>query len=560
MAKAFCWPTFSTLIWAFDYWTDLPQQTARVNRGCTFDPSQSFLCRSITPLCFPARFHLQKRRPSPAAMSWFSNLIRISAASSSIRHSHPHRPFILSAVSYFSSSSTPPVRVADELSPSGLAGLGPTKPDEKPRIVVIGTGWAGCRLMKGIDTSIYDVICVSPRNHMVFTPLLASTCVGTLEFRSVAEPVARIQPAISREPGSYFFLAACKGVDADNHEIQCETVTDGDGVNPVEPWKFKVSYDKLIIAAGAEALTFGIHGVKEHAIFLREVHHAQEIRRKLLLNLMLSDVPGISVEEKSRLLHCVVVGGGPTGVEFSGELSDFIIRDVHERYSHVKDYVHVTLIEANEILSSFDVRLRQYATRQLTKSGVRLVRGVVKDVQPDKIILNDGTEVPYGLLVWSTGVGPSPFIKSLQFPKSPGGRIGVDEWLRVPTAQDVFSIGDCSGYLESTGKHVLPALAQVAERQGKYLARLLNQIGKAGGGRANMAADMELGAPFVYKHLGSMATVGSYKALVDLRQSKEAKGLALAGFVSWLVWRSAYLTRVSDLQGYLVKEKSEADI
>eukprot|EP00494_Astrolonche_serrata_P004837 UN04852 len=158
---------------------------------------------------------------------------------------------------------------------------------------------------------------------------------------------------------------------------------------------------------------------------------------------MLSDVPGISEGEKRRLLHCVVVGGGPTGVEFSGELSDFIIRDVKERYSHVKDYVHVTLIEANEILSSFDVRLRQYAINQLVKSGARLVRGIVKDVQPDKLILDNGEEVPYGLLVRSTGVGASSFVKSLPFPKSHGGRIGVDEWLRVPSVPDVFAVGDC---------------------------------------------------------------------------------------------------------------------
>ncbi|KAJ8644003.1 hypothetical protein MRB53_005751 [Persea americana] len=439
----------------------------------------------------------------------------------------------LSFSSHFSSATSP--------FPSGLD---PTKPSDKPRVVVLGSGWAGCRLMKGIDTSIYDVVCISPRNHMVFTPLLASTCVGTLEFRSVAEPIARIQPAISHAPGSFFFLARCRGIDTEKHVVHCETVIDGSGSNIPEPWPFQVSYDKLVIASGAEASTFGIDGVKEHAIFLREVSHAQEIRRKLLLNLMLSDVPGISEEEKSRLLHCVVVGGGPTGVEFSGELSDFIIRDVHERYSHVKDYINVTLIEASEILSSFDVRLRQYAINQLTKSGVRLVRGVVKHVQPQKLILNDGTEVPYGLLVWSTGVGPSHFISSLQFPKSPGGRIGVDEWLRVPSEQDVFSIGDCSGFLESTGKHVLPALAQVAERQGKYLASLLNQIGKSGGGHADSARDVEFGNPFVYKHLGSMATVGSYKALVDLRQSKEAKGLSLAGFISWFIWRSAYLTRV----------------
>ncbi|KAL0723778.1 hypothetical protein Bca4012_038377 [Brassica carinata] len=421
-------------------------------------------------------------------------------------------------------------------------GLAPTKEGEKPRVLVLGSGWAGCRLMKGIDTSIYDVVCVSPRNHMVFTPLLASTCVGTLEFRSVAEPISRIQPAISREPGSYYFLANCSRLDSENHEVHCETVTDG--LSTLKPWKFKIAYDKLVLACGAEASTFGINGVLENAIFLREVHHAQEIRRKLLLNLMNSEVPGIGEDEKRRLLHCVVVGGGPTGVEFSGELSDFIMKDVRERYAHVKDDIRVTLIEARDILSSFDDGLRQYAIKQLNKSGVKLVRGIVKEVKPQNLVLDDGTDVPYGLLVWSTGVGPSSFVRSLDLPKDPGGRIGIDEWMRVPSVQDVFAIGDCSGYLESTGKSTLPALAQVAEREGKYLANLLNVMGKAGGGRAWSAKDTELGEPFVYKHLGSMATIGRYKALVDLRESKEGKGISMAGFLSWFIWRSAYLTRV----------------
>lgn len=396
--------------------------------------------------------------------------------------------------------------------------------------------------MKDIDTEIYDIVCVSPRNHMVFTPLLASTCVGTLEFRSVAEPVTRIQPAVANEPGSYFFLSNCIGADFDKHEVTCQTVDEG--VETIKPWTFKVAYDKLVIASGAEASTFGIEGAKKHATFLREVHHAQEIRKKLLLNLMLSDAPGVSEEEKRRLLHCVVVGGGPTGVEFSGELSDFIKRDVHQKYAHVENYIHVTLVEANDILSSFDDRLRRYAIKQLTKSGVRLVRGIVKDVEPDKIILSDDTKIPYGVLVWSTGVGPSPFVKSLEIPKAQGGRIGIDDHLRVPSVKDVFAIGDCSGFLESTGKPVLPALAQVAERQGKYLAQLLNGIGKAGGACAHSLNDTNIGGPFVYKHLGSMATIGRYKALVDLRQSKDEKGLSIAGFTSWFIWRSAYLTRV----------------
>ncbi|XP_068324188.1 internal alternative NAD(P)H-ubiquinone oxidoreductase A1, mitochondrial-like [Pyrus communis] len=421
-------------------------------------------------------------------------------------------------------------------------GLEATRPGEKPRVVVLGTGWAACRFLKGLDTKVYDVVCISPRNHMVFTPLLASTCVGTLEFRSVAEPVSHIQSAMATSPNSYFYLASCVGLDTGKHEVYCETVSDGSLSH--EPYRFKVAYDKLVIAAGAEPLTFGIKGVKEHAFFLRDVNHAQEIRKKLLLNLMLSEHPGISEEERKRILHCVVIGGGPTGVEFSGELSDFIMKDVQERYTHVKDYIKVTLIEANEILSSFDVGLRQYATNHLTKAGVRLMRGVVKEVHPKKIVLNDGTDVPYGLLVWSTGVGPSEFVKKLDLPKSPGGRIGVDGWMRVPSVEDVFALGDCAGFLEHTGRPVLPALAQVAEREGKFLVELFNRIGKQDAGKAFSARDIPLGEQFVYKHLGSMATVGGYKALVDLRQSKDAKGISLAGFLSWFIWRSAYLTRV----------------
>lgn len=107
----------------------------------------------------------------------------------------------------------------DDASDVNLRGLGPTKPGEKPRVVVLGTGWAACSFLKLLDTKLYDVVCISPRNHMVFTPLLASTCVGTLEFRSVAEPVSRIQSALAGDPNSYFYLATCTGIDSNKHEV-----------------------------------------------------------------------------------------------------------------------------------------------------------------------------------------------------------------------------------------------------------------------------------------------------------------------------------------------------
>lgn len=142
-------------------------------------------------------------------MSFFRNLLK---------------PSILKSKTQFQfSSSTLYTSLSPTYSTSAAvtrhAGLEPTKPNEKPRLVVLGSGWAGCRLIKEIDTKLYDIVCVSPRNHMVFTPLLASTCVGTLEFRSVAEPIGRIQPAISREPGSYYFLANCTSVDTKDHVV-----------------------------------------------------------------------------------------------------------------------------------------------------------------------------------------------------------------------------------------------------------------------------------------------------------------------------------------------------
>jgi NADH:ubiquinone reductase (non-electrogenic) len=141
-----------------------------------------------------------------AASSLLRSLSRISRAPPTTAFYHHHR----APCSPFSSAAA---------AGRGLAGLGPTGKGEKARVVVLGTGWAGSRLMKDLDTGGYDVVCVSPRNHMVFTPLLASTCVGTLEFRSVAEPLARIQPAVSSSPGSYFLLARCTGVDPDAHTV-----------------------------------------------------------------------------------------------------------------------------------------------------------------------------------------------------------------------------------------------------------------------------------------------------------------------------------------------------
>ncbi|XVF27709.1 hypothetical protein REPUB_Repub14bG0131800 [Reevesia pubescens] len=252
---------------------------------------------------------------------------------------------------------------------------------------------------------------------------------------------------------------------------------------PHEPYQFKVAYDKLVIAAGAEPLTFGIKGASDvflaidFAILVVSILYPWSVLvsyNHIINSHHLFSSCGLSLsllrqtphedslwayQKRKRNASCTVLSLGVALQEWSSV--------------------------ANEILSSFDVGLRQYATNHLTKSGVHLMRRIVKEVHPKNIVLNDVTDVPYGLLVWSTGVGPSQFVKSLNLPNSSGGRIGVDEWLRVPSVEDVFALGDCAGLLEQRGKPVLPALAQVADRQGKYLVEVFNRIGKQDGGKEN---------------------------------------------------------------------------
>jgi len=384
--------------------------------------------------------------------------------------------------------------------------------------------------MRDINCNKYDVTVISARNHMVFTPLLASTTVGTLEARAVCLPIVELQPAL-RQPQNYYFAANAVAVHPEQKLVEA---CSEDGV------KFYVEYDVLAIATGSQGSTFGIPGVEENAHFLRDASHATAIRNQLIRNWNAANIPGRDLRERDRLLHTCFVGGGPTGVEACGELADFIARDLMKiDPSRARD-MRITLVEGNELLGSFDARLRQYAANKLVKEGVHLVKGIVKEVRPRDVELTDGRILEAGLIVWSTGVGPTPFILSLPFSKTSRGRIAVDDRLRVmmphgtacadaagpssmsdismalqdedllePSSSEgspagmvpldnVFSLGDCCANLDDP----LPALAQVAEQQGKYLAKVLNQ-------RASSAVDATHSVPkFVYRSLGAMATVG----------------------------------------------------
>eukprot|EP00878_Enallax_costatus_P005917 GHUV01006208.1.p1 GENE.GHUV01006208.1~~GHUV01006208.1.p1 ORF type:complete len:338 (+),score=70.72 GHUV01006208.1:311-1324(+) len=194
---------------------------------------------------------------------------------------------------------------------------------KKPVVLVLGTGWGAHSLAKVIDVDLFEVVIVSPRNHFLFTPMLPSTAVGTVEFRSLLEPIR------TSNPYAAYLEASCDRVDADKKVAYCTAaVAFEDGRRP----QFEVPYDVLVVAVGERPATFGVPGVAEHCFFMKEVSDTVELRRRVQEAFELAALPGTSEEERRKVLRFVVVGGGPTGVEFAGTLNDFVRVDLARKY------------------------------------------------------------------------------------------------------------------------------------------------------------------------------------------------------------------------------------
>jgi NADH:ubiquinone reductase (non-electrogenic) len=382
----------------------------------------------------------------------------------------------------------------------------------KKRIVVLGTGFAAFRFLKKINTKLYDVSVISPRNHFLFTPLLPETTVGSVEFRSIIEPVRNIK-------GIKYQQSYCMNIDAANKYVLCR---DSDTQK-----EYRIDFDYLIIAVGEITNTFGIEGINENALFLKELADARQIRTKVIDCFENASLPNISQEEKRRFLRFAVCGGGPTGVEFAAELHDFIEDDVKKKYKDLADYVEIILIEAGStLLASFDKKLSDYTMKIFKRQNIILkINSYVNKVDYKTIFLNDGTGFEYGLLVWATGNASTPLVSNSELMRNVRGKIITDRFFRVKTGQGysdcIYAAGDCA-VIED---YELPVTAQVAQNAGLYLAKLFN-------------AGIEGTKPFAFRSFGMLAYIGGNKALADLPQYKGT------GFSAFLFWRSAYLTKL----------------
>ncbi|KAL5056496.1 hypothetical protein RYX36_037178 [Vicia faba] len=317
----------------------------------------------------------------------------------------------------------------------------------KKKVVVLGTGWAATSFLKGLDASLYDVQVVSPRNYFAFTPLLPSVTCGTVEARSIVEPVRNI---IKKRKGEIkFWEAECVKIDAAGKKVFCLSNIE----NLVGSGEFSLDYDFLVVSVGAQVNTFNTPGVKENCHFLKDVEDAQKIRLSVIDCLEKAVLPSQSEEEQRSNLHFVIVGGGPTGVEFAAELHDFIQEDLTKLYPTVKDKVKITLIQSGDhILNMFDERISSFAEQKFTRDGIEVQTGCrvlsVNDKEITMKVKSTGEvcSVPHGLIVWSTGISTLPVIKNFmeEIGQTKRHVLATDEWLRVNGCEDVFAIGDCS--------------------------------------------------------------------------------------------------------------------
>ncbi|KAL2476806.1 External alternative NAD(P)H-ubiquinone oxidoreductase B4 [Abeliophyllum distichum] len=457
---------------------------------------------------------------------------------------------------------------------------------KKKKVVVLGTGWAGTSFLKNLKDPAYDVQVVSPRNYFAFTPLLPSVTNGTVEARSIVEPIRNI---VRKKKFNFQFKEAeCYRIDPQNKRVYCRSIQDNNLVGSEE---FTVEYDYLVIAMGARSNTFNTPGVVEHAHFLKEIEDAQRIRRTVIDCFERASLPTISEEERKRILHFVVVGGGPTGVEFAAELHDFVIDDLAKLYPTLKDYVKITLLEAaDHILNMFDKRITVFAEEKFRRDGIDLKTGSMvtkvndKEISTKERTTGQNVSIPYGMVVWSTGIGTRPvimdFMKQIgqediaaifsKADKNNTGRLKVEDFkevindicerypqveiylkkkqlknfvdlLKNSQGDDELDIDKFKAALSEVDLQTknLPATAQVAAQQGAYLADCFNRMEICekypegplrfrGTGRHRFH-------PLRYKHLGQFAPLGGEQAAAQL----PGDWVSIGHSSQWL-WYSVY--------------------
>lgn len=382
----------------------------------------------------------------------------------------------------------------------------------KKRIVIIGGGFGGLKMAQEISKEIYQVILIDRNNYHQFQPLFYQVATAGLEPSSIAFPFRKI---FHNEKQFHFRLAEVKNIKIDE--------------NIIETTIGFISYDYLIIATGADTNFFGNQQIQENAMPMKSIAEALALRNSIFQRL--EDALNTQDElEKQKCLNIVVVGGGPTGVEVAGTLAEM------RSYILPKDYPEIDFSKMKIILLEGSPRvLNAMSDISCVKAKEYLIKLGVEVYNNTRVLNYDGEiietkelgQIPTKTLIWTAGIIGNRISGLPETTNLPGGRILVNEFSQVVGVENIFALGDVACMQSEDYPNGHPQMAQPAIQQGLNLAKNLNNLPKA--------KNME---PFKYNNLGSMATVGRNKAVVELPNYK------FQGFFAWAVWMVVHLKSI----------------
>lgn len=388
--------------------------------------------------------------------------------------------------------------------------------NQKKRVVIVGGGLGGLRLAEDLYGSGMQVVLIDKNNFHQFPPLIYQIASAGIDPSSISFPFRQI---FRKRKDFYFRMAEARMVDTEKKILQTSIG--------------KIDYDYLVLAAGATTNFFGNKNIEEWAIPMKTVPEAMGLRNALLSNFERA-LTCATEEERQELLNVVIVGGGATGVEIAGALAEM------RRYVIPYDYpdmdsslMHIYLIEAGDrLLAGLSQESSQKAYEFLKSMGVDIQFGkMVTDYRDHKVVMKDGTEIPTRTLLWVSGIRANAMPGIDESHLGRGFRFKVDEYNRIPGVEDVFAIGDqCLQTSDAAYPNGHPQVAQVAIQQAKNLAKNLKLIDKG--------ADSSEFTAFRYKNLGSMATIGRNKAVVEIGKFRSQ------GFFAWVLWLVVHLRSI----------------
>ncbi|MGE0222439.1 MAG: NAD(P)/FAD-dependent oxidoreductase [Acetobacteraceae bacterium] len=407
-------------------------------------------------------------------------------------------------------------RAAVRGSPAGPAGQTPAMPaagtpdSSLPHVVVIGAGFGGLSAVQALRGAPVRITVIDQRNHHLFQPLLYQVATAGLSPADIAAPIRSI---VGRQPGVTVIMGEVFDIDPDQRQVHIQHTSVA-----------VVPYDYLVVATGARHSYFGHDEWAADAPGLKTIEDATFIRRRILLAFERAETETDS-RERDRLLTFIVIGGGPTGVEMAGAISELARRIIARDFSRINPQrARILLIEAGpRLLAAFAEDSSAYALTSLEKLGVEVrLNARVTAIDPDGVQLGE-ERIETRTAIWAAGVQASAAAQWLGETGDRAGRVKVTDRLSLPDYPEVFVIGDTAQTVDAEGNPV-PGLAPAAKEQGRYAGRTI---------RAMLRGKPV--PPFRYRHYGNLATIGRRSAVIEFGR------FHLKGYLAWLLWGVAHI-------------------